>query len=245
MRLISTGKTLTIKKGGVLSRQGEQISSVKLVVRGNTRANVKGRHVTAMGSVNGNRYSMKGGDSGAWVGEMAFLQSLWDKDHAPKSLKKRPSGQKPSGSDKDSEEGSALGSEGTIIRSGLPPSDEPFKYCFISTIVAVEDIELIEWSFEDMEKVMKSSRDIKDSITRAMTAAIVGKVVNFMVSRQSALPKISTLLDNWRHAGPRHRQDEDMNVTEEDEEEEVSRSIGPQPLATSASWIMRHITKQV
>mmetsp|Transcript_31995 Transcript_31995/g.67261 ORF Transcript_31995/g.67261 Transcript_31995/m.67261 type:complete len:472 (+) Transcript_31995:87-1502(+) len=242
-KVMSTGKIRIIKKGGVLSRQGEQISSVKLVVRGDTRANAMGRHLTAMGSVKGNRYSMQGGDSGAWVGEMAFLQSLWDRDHAPKSLQKKLSILKSNSSSKVAETvpvatGSA---EGTIIRSGLPPSDEPYKYCAISTIVAVDDIELIEWSFEDMEKVMKSSRYIQDSLTRAMTQAIVGKVVNFMVSRQSAIPKWSTLLDNWKHAGPRHNlQEVEMSESEEDEEEEVSRSLKNRALATSASWLLRH-----
>lgn len=65
-KIMATGKTRIIKAGDVVSRQGEQISSLKLVVRGNTRANVRGRHLTAMGSVRGNRYNMQGGDSGAW-----------------------------------------------------------------------------------------------------------------------------------------------------------------------------------
>ncbi|KAL7532286.1 hypothetical protein ACHAXR_004537 [Thalassiosira sp. AJA248-18] len=238
-KVMSTGSTRIIKKGDVLSRQGEQMTSVKLVVQGTTRANVKGRHLTAMGSVRGNRYSMQGGDSGAWVGEMAFLQSLWDRDHAPKSLQKKLSGHKASNLDEDAKTRPAP-AEGAVIRSGLPPGDEPFKYCAISTIVAVKDIELIEWSFEDMEKVMKSSVDIQNSLTRAMTAAIVGKVVNFMVSRQTALPKISTMLDNWKHA--RHRQDEESE-SEEDEEEEVSQSLQSQPLATSAAWLLRHATR--
>jgi len=192
---------------------------------------------------------MQGGDSGAWVGEMAFLQSLWDKDHAaPTSLQKKLSGQKARlqktltlSADDDAETSKIPEStEAVVVRPGLPPGDEPYKYVAISTIVAVEDIEIIEWSFDDMERVMKSSRDMKDSLTRAMTAAVVGKVVNFMVSRQSAIPKWSTMLDNWRHAGPRHRQDEEMGETEEEEEEEVNNSLQTQPLATSASWLFRH-----
>ncbi|KAL9188794.1 hypothetical protein ACHAXT_007172 [Thalassiosira profunda] len=230
-KVMSQGKMRIIPKGGVLSRQGEQMSSVKLVVRGKTRANVMGRHLTAMGSMPGNRLSMQGGDSGAWVGEMAFLQSLWDRDHAPKSLGKKLSGK----NDKEAEASPAT------IRSGLPPSDEPYKYCAISTIVAVEDIEVIEWSFEDMEKVMKSSLDMQGSLTRAMTAAMMGKVVNFMVSRQSVVPKWTTMLDNWRYNSPRHRKDE-QELCEEDaeSEEEEGRSFVKQPLATSAAWLLRH-----
>ena len=72
----------------------------------------------------------------------------------------------------------------------------------------------MEWSFEDLEKVMKSSRYIQDSLTRAMTSAIVAKVVNFMDSRQSSIPKWSTMMDNWKLAD-----------TEEEEERELSSSL--------------------
>mmetsp|Transcript_319 Transcript_319/g.505 ORF Transcript_319/g.505 Transcript_319/m.505 type:complete len:462 (-) Transcript_319:520-1905(-) len=222
-RVKKTGKTRIIEKGGVLSRRGEQMDTVKLVVHGNTRANVMGRHLTAMGSVQGNRHS-QGGDAGAWVGEMAFLQSLWDRDHAMTPLQKKLTATQ----------------EGPDVRSGpLTPSDVPYKYCAISTIVAVDECEVIEWSFEDMEKVMKSSRYMQDSMTRAMTAAIVGKVMNFMVSRQSAMPKWSTMMDNWNYPTARRRQDEDMGESEEEEEEDVSRTVRNQPLATSAQWILR------
>jgi len=241
-KVMSTGKRQVIKKGDVISRQGVEMSTVKLVVHGNTRANVKGRHLTAMGSARGNRYAMQGGDSGAWVGEMAFLQSLWDRDHAPKksSLQKRLSGEKPNRSQEDAKTGPVPGStDAMVVRSGLPPSDKPYTYCAISTIVAVEDIELIEWTFEEMEKLMKSSRDIKDSLTRAMTAAIVGKVVNFMVSRQSAIPKWSTMLDNWRHASPRDDEDDVASESEDDEES----SLQAQPIATSAAQIWRKATQ--
>lgn len=234
-KIMSAGESRIIKKGGVLLRQGEQITSLKLVVRGHTRANVMGRHLTAMGSARGNRHSMQGGNSGAWIGEMAFLQSLWDQDQeSTKSLQKKFSKKISNSSDEDATLGSARGNvEGTIIRAGLPPSDEPHG----TTIVAVEDIELVEWSFEDMQKLMKSSRYIQDSLTRAMTAAVVGKVVNFMVSRQSAIPKWSTFLDNWKNPSPKHRQDEERAESEEEEEEEVSRSLRNPPLATSASWL--------
>ena len=249
-KVMSMGTSRIIKKGDVLSRQGETMSSVKLVVYGDTRANIMGRHLTAMGSVKGNRYSMQGGNSGAWIGEMAFLQSLWDKDHAPKHIQKKLSGQNKPGASttEDSNETASAGATEDdahrgIIRSGLPPSDEPYKYCAISTIVAVEDIELIEWSFEDMKKVMKSSRDIQDSITRSMTAAIVGKVVNFMVSRQSAIPKWSTMLDNWKHASPRHKNDGDEVDILDEEEEDISPSLQGQPLATSAAWLLRQATR--
>ena len=84
---------------------------------------------------------------------------------------------------------------------------------------------------------MKSSRELQDSITRAMTAAIVGKVANFMVSRQSAIPKFSTLMDNWKSSQRRDKEDEE---SEDDEPEvsKVSQTVQNQPLATSALWLL-------
>ena len=198
-----------------------------------------GRHLTAMGSQKGNRDSMQGGDSGAWIGEMAFLQSLWDKDHrvGPSSLEKKKSEKKPGNNttvEDDTYGNTSAGSaESTaVIKSGIAPCNDENSYHAISTIIAVEDIELIEWSFEDMERVMKSSRELQDSITRAMTAAIVGKVVNFMVSRQSAIPKFSTLMDNWKSSQRRYKEDEESEDDDEPEMSKVSRTVQNQPLAT-------------
>lgn len=222
-KLMSKGQRKEMKAGALLSRQGEQIDKVVLVVRGKTRANVLGRHLTAIGSAPGNREKNVGGDSGAWVGEMAFLQAMWDKDHAPEKMQKRISKPKneTSGENQDS-------IDAVVLKSGLPLSnvEGPYKYCAISTIVAAEDIEVIEWSFKDLEVVMKSSSDIQGSLTRAMTAAIVGKVLNFMVSRTSALPSWATWLDNWKNSGPRHSKVEELDEEEEEiEKASISRPV--------------------
>ena len=221
-KVFSNGKTRIIKTGGLLARQGEPIEKVILVLRGKTRANVLGRHLTAIGSAPGNRDKNVGGDSGAWVGEMAFLQSVWDKDHAPDKLQKRTS--KPNQQNGNENSSSA---DAAVIKSGLPLNkvNGPYKYCAISTIVAAEDIEVIEWSFQDLEKVMKSSLDMQGSLTRAMTAAIVGKVLNFMVSRTNALPTWTTWLDNWRHAAPRHEKEEEWDEEDEEEDIQVASSV--------------------
>lgn len=107
-----------------------------------------------------------------------------------------------------------------IVKLALSTSDENLWYRAVSTVVAVEDVELIEWSFTDMEMVMKSSRDIQDSLTRAMTAAIVGKVVNLMAERQSAMPKLSTWLDHWKITHARPSKGGEMSQSEYDEEKE-------------------------
>ena len=107
-----------------------------------------------------------------------------------------------------------------IVKLALSTSDENLWYRAVSTVVAVEDVELIEWSFTDMEMIMKSSRDIQDSLTRAMTAAIVGKVVNLMAERQSAMPKLSTWLDHWKITHARPSKGGEMSQSEYDEEKE-------------------------
>lgn len=185
-KVFCAGTTRIIKAGGVIQRESELIKSVKLILRGNTRASTLGRHLTAMGSKEGNRVVKPGGDSGSWVGEMAFLTSVdVDRKYAPNSMQ----------SELYATRGSA---ERSIVKSDLSTSDEK-GFRADTTVVAVDDVELIEWSFKDMEMVMKSSRDIHASLTRAMTAAIVGKVVNLIVS-QSATPKLSVWLDNWKHS---------------------------------------------
>ena len=63
-KVFSAGTTRIIKAGGVISREGDLIKSVKLIIRGNTRASTLGRHLTAMGSREGNRDAKQGGDSG-------------------------------------------------------------------------------------------------------------------------------------------------------------------------------------
>jgi hypothetical protein len=107
-----------------------------------------------------------------------------------------------------------------IVKLALSTSDETKWYRAVTTVVAVEDVELIEWSFTDMEMVMKSSRDIQDSLTRAMTAAIVGKVVNLMAERQSAMPKLSTWLDHWKVTHARPSKGGEVSQSEYDEEKE-------------------------
>ena len=110
--------------------------------------------------------------------------------------------------------------ERNIVKLALSTSDETKWYRAVTTVVAVEDVELIEWSFTDMEMVMKSSRDIQDSLTRAMTAAIVGKVVNLMAERQSAMPKLSTWLDHWKITHARPSKGGEMSQSEYEEEKE-------------------------
>ncbi|KAL3823058.1 LOW QUALITY PROTEIN: hypothetical protein ACHAXA_011110, partial [Cyclostephanos tholiformis] len=216
-KVYDAGTTRIVRKGGVITREGEIIRSVKLIVRGNTRASTLGRHLTAMGSREGNRDAKRGGDSGAWIGEIAFLRSV-DVVSFPRDMPVSIGDGRGVSQSTQSEPPPARGGvERSIVKPAISNGDEKLGHRAVSTVVAVEDVELIEWSFKDMETVMKSSRDIQDSLTRAMTAAIVGKVVNLMTSRQSAMPKLSTWLDHWKHS--RIVPNDDVDESEDDYEE--------------------------
>ncbi len=77
-KLLSKAKILKLKRGEVLLQGGESYSSVYLVVSGATEAitGTMSRRVTAASSRRGHKDVLKGGDAGAWVGELAFLEYL-------------------------------------------------------------------------------------------------------------------------------------------------------------------------
>jgi len=163
-------------------------------------------------------------------GEMAFLQKLWDQDHIISSSLRHK-----------------LSTKNTVSFNNEEQSLRPTEqYCAISTIVAAEDCELIEWSFEGMQKVITSSRYIQEALTRAMTAAVVGKVVNFLMSRRTGAPTWNTLLDNWKHASSKDGDEEDegdtdeVEETEEEEEKGFSQSIKNAPSSKFSFGRFRH-----
>jgi CRP-like cAMP-binding protein len=163
-RITKKATKLSLKKGDVLVRSGDKLKKIYLVAEGATRGLVLGRFVTAASTnpeTKGDRKA--GGDSGAWIGEMAFLDSLWELEQGKTS------------------ESSKKVVEGAIY-----------------TIVCDEDCTVLTWSHEDMAELMGSSNDLRSALTRAMTSALVGKVVNLTVSRtQQGLPHWSTWLSDW------------------------------------------------
>jgi CRP-like cAMP-binding protein len=100
--------------------------------------------------------------------------------------------------------------------SELPPSDQQAPQhklvaCrSMHTIVAQEDCVVLRWKHADMERLMEKSTDMRAALTRAMTAAIVGKVINFTVSRSKAAQTWGTWLSDWKYnAGAEVYIDED------------------------------------
>ena len=78
---------------------------------------------------------------------------------------------------------------------------------------------------------MSKSTDFRASLSRAMTSAIVSKVINFTVGKTSNLPTWQSWLDDWRYnAGASVTVKTDMDDLEgledkSDEDEDEVRGI--------------------
>jgi hypothetical protein len=144
------------------------LDHVYLVVDGTTQAHILGRHLTAASTTPETRGTRQaGGDSGAWIGEMAFLDSFWENEQGKRN--------------EDGESNRRLGTA-------------------IYTIMALEDCIVLRWSHEDLEDLMRSSSDIRAALTRSLSSALVGKVVNMTISRTNqGLPNWSTWLADWKN----------------------------------------------
>lgn len=144
---------LRVPQGECLIRKGEKVDRIFLVIEGSTHAHILGRRLTAAStSMETRGDQLEGGDSGAWIGEMAFLHWLHQRDDLAQS---------------DSNEGF----QGRIGRG-----------VSMYTIIADEDCTVLSWSHETMAELMETSSDLRSALTRAMTAAVVGKVVNLSIS---------------------------------------------------------------
>jgi CRP-like cAMP-binding protein len=160
-------KIVKRKKGEAITSAGKPNDLIYLVIEGSTRANILGRHLTVMSTVPTSKLKV-GGDSGAWIGEMAFLEQLFEKEQSK-------------------------------VRAPTADTEPRKMQNAMYTVVATEDCVMLAWTHPDMEHLMSRSTDMRAAITRAMTAAIVGKVINFTVSRTTTTPTWSTWLDDWTH----------------------------------------------
>jgi CRP-like cAMP-binding protein len=76
-KIVNIAKVKTLPRGEILIREGQHLQSVYLVTRGSTEAvTTLSRRVTAASSQRGNKNTLQGGDAGAWIGELSFLDSL-------------------------------------------------------------------------------------------------------------------------------------------------------------------------
>jgi CRP-like cAMP-binding protein len=158
-----------LKSGDSVIRKGEKLDHVYLVVEGSTRAHILGRRLSAASTNKGTKGDNKiGGDSGAWVGEMTFLEVFGSKVQRGEN------------------------SDGSTRKQGVGIS--------LYSIVADGECKVMSWSHDDLEELMESSTDLRAALTRAMTSALVGKVVNLTISRADGIPNSwSGWLADWKH----------------------------------------------
>jgi len=192
-KLLSKASRIILPRGIVLVERGSKFESVYLVIEGVTMARSKlAKKVTAASSVPGNREILTGGDSGAWIGELAFLEKFSNLGGSPSSsiqtninsiegaMKPNQSLEldKKSNSDehKKNHEQHHTNDPSSIIQPNAT------RIALLS-YTASQDSVVLEWTHEDLAEILNSSVDIRGSLTRAMTAAVVGKVVNLYTSK--------------------------------------------------------------
>jgi CRP-like cAMP-binding protein len=208
-RIDKKAKYLKLKKGHFLVRKGDQLNKVYLIIEGSTQAHILGRRLTAASTNDETRGDQKeGGDSGAWAGEMAFLKRFWENEQR-KVI--RGDKDEESTSKGDEEKGRIL----TRTKSGKPAS-ETAETAFY-TIIAAEDCTVLSWSHEDLEELMETSVDMRSAMTRAMSSALVGKVVNLTISRthEGKVPWLVWLTERKSKDGTNVHVSEELRLAED------------------------------
>jgi CRP-like cAMP-binding protein len=195
-KIENKARKFQIEKGDFLIRKGEDLDHVFLVVKGSTQAHILGRRLSAASTSRETKGDQRiGGDSGAWVGEMTFLERFGSKVKMSEQAKD-----------------SHLESR----RQGLGIS--------MYSIVAAEDCTVMSWSHSDLEELMEISTDLRAALTRAMTSSLVGKIVNLTLSRKEGMVNDwSGWLADWKHndgASVQVRSLQKLILEEEEEEEE-------------------------
>jgi len=252
--------TVQIAAGQRLISQGEKLSNVYLITEGSTRANILGRHLTAASTTPKAHQDQMGGASGAWVGEMTFLESYWLKEQG-KHVHEHEQQQQPQDATtlgginkktptkkvttaKDATAATAVAAaEPQVVaaaaatKKSVPQQPKLMATRAMYTIVAEKDCTVLRWSFDDMEGLLERSTDIRSAMTRAMSAAIVGKVINFTVSRSTGRPTWSAWLDDWKYSAgaqiqvedeDQQKQQQHFDLPEEDDSAGTASGTGPQ-----------------
>ena len=185
--ILDKSEVVHVPKDQIIVRANQQLDSVYLVVSGRTEASILGRHLTYASSLPGNNVRQKGGDSGAWIGEIQFLESFWQKEQIQRRNTKSPMKNFLAQRRGDAED---AGGADTI--DDIDDDEEDFDIDGYSagrggralhTIICVEPAKLRKWKHEDLEDLLKTSNDMRSAMTRSLTASVVGKVVNFTISR--------------------------------------------------------------
>lgn len=184
-------------------RKGQPLDLLYLIIEGSTHAHILGRQITAASTNPDTKGGQKaGGDSGAWAGEMGFLDRFWEQEQGKTKSKKNDPGE-------------------VLLH-------KDYKLA-IYTILADEDCMVMSWTHEDMAELMRSSPDQRAALTRAMTSALVGKVVNLSVSRtHSGIPNWSLWLSDWKNNYGAKVQVRNVQKLAEDREDSLEHQYNQQ-----------------
>ena len=170
-KMLNIAKRRELQNGDVLVHKGQAVDKVHLVVCGSTEAYSNeykssanfSRRVTAASSKFGNKEKLLGGDSGAWVGELAFLDYLADRNKSkgmsiPKTVEKLQT--------KVSRKSNNETNDDKDVNIKKAATGKAFL-----SYVATEKTVVYEWDFEDLAKLMETSSELRSAVTTAMTAA--------------------------------------------------------------------------
>ena len=143
-------------------QEGDPLHQILLVIDGSTQAHIMGRHLPAQSASADAKFANLGGNSGAWVGEMAFLAQLGEKDRqmtARTQLEQKYGKEADVKTPESTEAGedSLTPSESSKEKGAtdqLTPAKTPLA---LYTIVATENCVIWKWSFDEMESLMSSS----------------------------------------------------------------------------------------
>lgn len=234
--ILERATILKAKKGDKLMLEQNQVipKQVCLVVDGQTRAhNLLGRKLTA---VSVKSHSDNNNESSAWIGEMAFLEWLHWKENLEHQKRINRNISKPEIIPIPQPDNN---NDGKTTTTTTPETTDEAEHCnrnALYTVTAKTDCTLLCWNYEDMAALYQKSPDLKAALTRSMTAAVVGKVINFAVSRSKVGPDQYSFF--WRQLfqssskdvpmpqAPQEQHDEDevdnMNLQGEQELEEAT-----------------------
>jgi CRP-like cAMP-binding protein len=194
-KLIHIANEVHLKRGQCLVEKGETFHSVYLVKSGAMDARTSMQRRVTAASTDASTQTQIGGDSGLWIGELAFLDAMAVKDIAQKV------------------EDTDLRLENGRINDFKPSKDmnkphvlkstqyaqSPIRSAILS-YVATEDTTVYEFDHEQLIDLLSTSADLRSSMTRCMTAAVVSKVVNLYTSKVDAdKPIWQTFLEqHWK-----------------------------------------------
>ena len=210
-KLLHISKEIRLEKGQVLVENGKDLETLYIVKSGCISAvtGMMKRRVTAASTDKSSLKQNEAGNSGAWIGELAFLDVLAAKDVKipQKTIPTTIPMQTQEVTQASAKEKDFTNKSQPVVASN-PPMDPHSKAQSqaragtkkaILTYVATEETIVYAFDHKEMCELLSSSADMRAAITRAMTAAVVQKVVNMYLSKVDAEKPMwqKWLEDNW------------------------------------------------